>query len=83
MDVDHEEEEMEVIDEDKFEFASYEEDKRASLLKELTRPKYCSDGKVHGSEFMVGQTFQTKKEVTGLVTEHALQTRRDLHIEKK
>ena len=73
---------MEVINEDKFEFASYEEDNKARLLKELTRKKYCSYGKVHGNEFIVVQTFQTKKEVTGLVKEHALQTRRDLHIEK-
>nr|KAJ0204430.1 hypothetical protein LSAT_V11C500267940 [Lactuca sativa] len=60
---DHEEEEME--------FSGYEEDKRARLLKELTWSKCCSYGKVHG-KFMVVQTFQTKKEVTGL---------RDLHIE--
>nr|KAJ0219375.1 hypothetical protein LSAT_V11C300150280 [Lactuca sativa] len=70
IDVDNEEEEMEVIDIEKNEFVGYEEDKRARLLKDLTRLKYCLDGKVHGSEFMVGQTFQTKKEVTCLGPTH-------------
>ncbi|KAL4560319.1 hypothetical protein LXL04_032469 [Taraxacum kok-saghyz] len=73
---------LEVLDNDEFEEVGIEEDNRRKMLKEMQKPTKCSSGQVYKVCFKLGQTFKKKKEIKNLIKNHALDSRRDLHIIK-
>ena len=73
---------IEVLDNDEFEEVGIEKDNRRKMLKEMQKPTKCSSGQVHKVCFKLGQTFKEKKEIKNLIKNHALDSRRDLHIIK-
>nr|KAJ0208683.1 hypothetical protein LSAT_V11C400204100 [Lactuca sativa] len=81
-DEEDDEDELNVINNDEFESASFEEDSRKRMLRIFKTKVPCSSGVVHDRPFYVGQSFKTNKYVQGQIKMLSIHSRRSLRMEK-
>ncbi|CAI9276482.1 unnamed protein product [Lactuca saligna] len=81
----HEPEDMEVINNEEFKSLDEGSDKdreRRALINNLGKEKRCNLGGVHKQSFLVGDKFKSKKELKEVIDLHALESRRNIFLEK-
>ncbi|CAI9265139.1 unnamed protein product [Lactuca saligna] len=77
-------EDLEFIDPESFDSPIVGEDNNGErMLKDIGKTKACSEGVVHLKAFTLEQNFKTKKDVKDYINKHVVETKRDLHFEKK